>query len=45
MTEDLKNTLRQLVQKYETSSFMDADPSQFIRWYSRSEDIEAASFS
>lgn len=44
MTEELKETLRQLAQKYETSSFMDADPSLFIRWYSRAEDIEPACF-
>ncbi len=44
MTDDLKQALRQLAQKYETSSFMDADQSQFTRWYSRQEDVEAACF-
>ncbi len=44
MTDDLKQTLRQLAQKYETSSFMDADPSQFTRWYKEQADVEAACF-
>lgn len=44
MTEELKNTLHRLAEKYETTSFMDADPSQFTRWYSRQEDVEAACF-
>ena len=44
MTEELKSKLRQLAQKYETASFVDSDPSQFIRWYSRAEDVEPACF-
>ena len=44
MTDDLKQTLRQFAQKYETSSFMDADPSQFTRWYKELADVEAACF-
>ena len=44
MTEELKKNLWELAQKYETASFMDADPSQFIRWYKEQADVEAASF-
>ena len=44
MTEELKTQLRALADKYETSSFMDADPSQFTRWYKRVEDVEPACF-
>ena len=44
MIDDLKQTLRELAQKYETASFMDADPSQFTRWYKEQADVEAACF-
>ncbi len=44
MTDELKLKLRELAQKYETASFVEADPSQFIRWYKRPEDIEPACF-
>ena len=44
MTEELKTQLRALADKYETASFMDADPSQFTRWYKRQEDVEPACF-
>nr|MCR4632342.1 DUF2400 family protein [Treponema sp.] len=44
MENNLKAKLKLLAEKYENSSFMDSDPSQFIRWYSRAEDIEPASF-
>ncbi len=44
MTIELKSKLRELAQKYETASFVEADPSQFIRWYNRLEDIEPACF-
>lgn len=33
MTPELASKLKQLAQKYEISSFVDADPSQFLRWY------------
>ena len=50
MTEELKNKLKQLADKYEVSSFCDEDPSQFLRWYEPEKgrgtiaDVEAASF-
>ena len=50
MTQELKNQLRKLADKYEVSSFCDEDPSQFLRWYNPDEgrgtvaDVEAASF-
>ena len=44
MEDMLKARLKLLAEKYETTSFMDADPSQFTRWYSRQEDVEAACF-
>ena len=44
MTIELKSKLRELAQKYETASFVEGDPSQFIRWYNRPEDIEPACF-
>ncbi len=50
ISEDLKNKLRVLANKYEVSSFCDADPSQFLRWYEPDKgrgtvaDVEAASF-
>ena len=34
MTEELKERLLALADKYEVSSFCDQDPSQFLRWYS-----------
>lgn len=33
-----------LADKYETSSFYEADPSQFLKWYSDIKNIEIASF-
>lgn len=33
MTSQLKNKLQALAQKYEVASFVNADPSQFLRWY------------
>lgn len=33
MTSQLKNKLQTLAQKYEVASFVNADPSQFLRWY------------
>lgn len=44
MTENLKLELKELAEKYETCSFVNEDPSQFLRWYSEINDIEAASF-
>lgn len=46
MTPELIQNLRALADKYETASFCDADPSQFLRWYpiSRTADVECASF-
>lgn len=36
--------MRSLAQKYETASFMDSDPSQFLRRYSQPRDQELAAF-
>ncbi len=46
MTTELASHLVFLANKYETASFCDADPSQFLRWYSldRFADVECASF-
>lgn len=46
MSPDLIQKLQNLADKYETSSFCDADPSQFLRWYpiSRTADVECAGF-
>ena len=50
MNAELKEKLRKLADKYEVSSFCDADPSQFLRWYEPEAgrgtvaDVEAASF-
>lgn len=44
MTEELKSHLQSLAQRYETTSFLESDPSQFIRWYERVADVEAACF-
>ena len=44
MTEELKHNLQILAQKYETSAFLESDPSQFIRWYSGAQDVEATCF-
>ena len=49
MNDDLKTRLQFLADKYETISFCDEDPSQFLRWYSCDDknlrcDVEAASF-
>lgn len=46
MTETLKQRLVCLANEYETASFCDNDPSQFLRWYdfSRIADVECASF-
>ena len=41
---ELFDRLRSLAEKYEVSSFCDSDPSQFLRRYSKPEEIEAASF-
>ena len=43
----LKKLLVSLADKYETASFCNEDPSQFLRWYKKSSaaaDIETASF-
>lgn len=44
MDENTKQKLIFYAQKYETSSFLNEDPSQFIRWYSSPDDVETASF-
>ena len=50
MTEELKNKLRELADKYEVASFCEADPSQFLHWYEPKKghgtiaDVEVASF-
>ena len=44
MTEELKKRLEFLASKYETNAFPDADPSQFLKWYSKAEDIEVSAF-
>ena len=49
MTDSLKDTLKELAEKYEVASFCDADPSQFLRWYNplveeNRADVEACSF-
>lgn len=40
----LKKLLISLADKYETASFCDSDPSQFLRWYKEVDSAEAASF-
>ncbi len=44
MTEELIKRLKELADKYETKDFLNDDPSQFLRWYSETRDIEIASF-
>lgn len=44
MTEEIKRKLKELAEKYENSSFLDSDPSQFLRWYKNQADVEIAAF-
>ncbi len=50
MTEELKNKLSELADRYEIESFTEGDPSHFLRWYEPEKgrgslaDVEAASF-
>lgn len=44
MTLELKEKLRSLADKYETASFLNEDPSQFMKWYTSRRDIEVALF-
>ena len=44
MTEEIGQRLKELAEKYENSSFLDSDPSQFLRWYKNHSDVEIASF-
>lgn len=44
MTDDLINQLQWLANKYEVSSFIEEDPSQFLYWYSDQKDCEIAAF-
>ena len=50
MTEELKQKLRSLADRYEVATFCDDDPSQFLRWYKPKKgrgtvtDVEVASF-
>ena len=37
MTSVLKSRLQELALKYEVASFVNADPSQFLRWYTESD--------
>ena len=37
MTSVLKSRLQELAQKYEVASFVNTDPSQFLRWYTESD--------
>lgn len=44
MTEEIKNRLIELANKYEVREFVNEDPSQFLRWYADVKDVEIASF-
>ena len=46
MSPDLIQKLKNFADKYETASFCDSDPSQFLRWYPKEHisDVECASF-
>ena len=44
MTEELKQKLRVLAQKYEVTSFTEKDPSQFLAHYSDTKNTEVAAF-
>lgn len=44
LDNNLAGLLRSLADKYETASFMDGDPSQFLRRYSQPRDQELAAF-
>ena len=50
ISKELKEKLRSLADRYEVASFVDEDPSQFLRWYRPENgrgtvaDVEAASF-
>ncbi len=44
MTEELKENLRLLAERFETTDFKDEDPSQFMTWYSSVREQEAALF-
>lgn len=44
MTEELKQKLRVLAQKYEVASFTEKDPSQFLSHYSDTKNTEVAAF-
>ena len=44
LDNNLAALLRSLADKYETASFMDGDPSQFLRRYSQPRDQELAAF-
>lgn len=44
LDNNLAERLRSLAQKYETASFMDGDPSRFLRRYSKPRDQELAAF-
>lgn len=44
LDNNLAALLRSLADKYETASFMDSDPSQFLRRYSQPRDQELAAF-
>ena len=44
MNAELKNQLKKLADRYETSSFYDADPSQFLNWSENQREAELISF-
>ncbi|MCQ2592627.1 MAG: TIGR02757 family protein [Treponema sp.] len=44
MTSELIERITSLAEKYETVSFYDQDPSQFLKWYKKTADVEVASF-
>lgn len=44
MDETLKQKLQTLAEKYEVESFVQADPSQFLRWYNTQANTESAAF-
>ena len=44
MTLELKEKLCALAEKYEKASFRNADPSQFMEWYSERRDVEVCLF-
>ena len=44
MTKETAVRLKGLAEKYEAASFLNDDPSQFLRWYADARDAEVAAF-